>query len=255
MMKNRTCRCHGTSSGCGLRQGFGDRRFAGAGLVSSLTVACLALLAASGQPPASNLGLLTEPGVRPPVHGVFYGVPSPGARPGVLVLHGSGGLRPEYHTYASDLSRSGYVVLLVDLFVETGPVAVGSDRRLTSWTTWEETVRNAVSCLRQQPGVDGNRLGVVGFSRGAWLAFTTLGNAQDIRAIVDYYGVGTQPLDWQARGPAVLMLSGTDDTFADPAFVSRVAAGLRAAGRPAVRRATADAAERTRAFLEKFLRQ
>lgn len=219
--------------------------------------------------------LLSESGVRPALVGAIYRPPDRTNAPGVLVLHGSAGLRPAYHTYASDLSRAGYVVLVINLFADTGPAEAGSDVRLALWPRWEETVRSAVGYLRRLSGVDSGRMGVVGFSRGAWLAFTTLGNAPDVLAIVGYYGVGTQPLRWEAGGPAVLLLYGKDDQYANPAFVSDVAAGIRAAGRavdlhtydnvchgfnfiengtPSVRLATEDARARAFSFLARYLR-
>jgi dienelactone hydrolase len=245
-------------------------------LIANVVLASIVTAGTADGQTLPNVRLLSQPGVRPSLVGAVYRPPGQKVAPGLLVLHGSAGLRPEYHTYAAKLSQAGYVVLLIDYFADTGPAGAGSDKRLASWSTWEEIVRTAASYLRHLPGVDGDRMGIVGFSRGAWLAFTTLGNAPDIRAIVCYYGVGTQPLRWDARGPSVLMLYGREDQYAGPAFVSEVAAGLRAAGRSvdahiydnvghsfnlsasddsAVRQATTDAEARARAFLARHLKQ
>ena len=244
-------------------------------LLTTLVLVSLVRSAVGGQAGYTSLELLSAPGVRPQVRGIIYSRPSTGVRPGLLILHGSAGLHAGYHACASDLSEAGYVVLLVDLYAETGAVEVGSTRRLEAWATWQATVRNALGVLRKAPGVDPSRIGIVGFSRGAWLAFTTAGNAADVRAIAAYYAVGTQPTEWQAGGPAVLLLYGDKDQYADAAFVERVAAGLRDAGRRVdlkvyggaghgfnfatsddsnVLLATRDADRRLRAFLAEQLR-
>jgi len=218
---------------------------------------------------------LTPPEIKPPVFGKVYVPDTTRQQPGVLLLHGSAGLSANYYQYADTLSREGFVVLLVDLYAETGSIPAGAPRRFEFWAIWQEIVKNSIRYLKDIPWILPHGLGIVGFSRGAWLALTTVSSFPEVKAIVDYYGVGKQSLaPFLNNMPPLLILHGENDSFAKPAFVESIYNQLKAHNRsvelhiyPEVghgfnflqpdnvhyQQATSDAYQRVVSFLKKYL--
>lgn len=153
--------------------------------------------------------------VSPAVWGVLEVPQAAGPHPGVLVLPGAAGWRPWYAEVASALADSGFVTLALDYYAETGGAAVGSDEKLGKWPTWKATVRNAVEYLRGLPSVANRPVGLVGYSRGAFLAVSTAASASGVQAVVDFSGGGgggTDSLAQEVRGfPPLLILHGDAD--------------------------------------------
>lgn len=108
----------------------------------------------------------------------FYPAPAGGARPAVLVLGGSeGGLGSEMTAYAKALQAEGYAALHVGY--HRGP---GMPPTLENVPL--ETFDKAIDWLKAQPGVDGSRLAVVGWSRGSEAAQLEAARYPEIRAVV-----------------------------------------------------------------------
>src|ERR1700712_5500137 len=95
--------------------------------------------------------------------------------PAVLFLHGADGLSyaEGYHLAARAISASGYHVAFRHFLDRTGDRRVAYSRLRQDFPLWATTVQDAVSWLASQPGVDPDRLGIVGVSLGAALAFET----------------------------------------------------------------------------------
>jgi dienelactone hydrolase len=167
----------------------------------------------------SRESLPTVRSLRPGLFGEMFYSGNDRDYPAVIILHGSGGLTQDYREYASRFVQEGYAVLLIDFYAETGSADAGSEKRFGLWDTWQKTLKNGVDYLKELPNIDKNRIGIIGFSRGAWLALTTISSIPDVKALVDYYGVGRQPLDSIANVPPILMLYGGMDSYADSSFV------------------------------------
>jgi carboxymethylenebutenolidase len=120
-----------------------------------------------------------------------------------------------YADAAKALADSGFVTLALDYYAETGGAAVGSDEKLRKWPQWKETVRNAVEYLQALPSVSGRPIGLVGYSRGAFLAVSVASSVSGVRAVVDLFGGGgggTDSLEHEARDfPPLLILHGEAD--------------------------------------------
>ena len=93
------------------------------------------------------------------VNGRLYRGLGDGPHPGVLVLHGGGGAGGYEREYAALLAEHGYTALCVEYFGAPGV----RDELLTIPL---ETFQTAAEWLLQRPDVAGDRVGVVGFSRG-----------------------------------------------------------------------------------------
>ncbi|MGD2154370.1 MAG: dienelactone hydrolase family protein [Gemmatimonadales bacterium] len=158
---------------------------------------------------------LSGPGVSPAVWGVLETPEAPGPHPGVVLLPGAAGWRPAYAEAARVLADSGFVTLALDYYAETGSAGAGSEEKLRKWPQWQATVRNAVAYLQALPSVSGRRVGLVGYSRGAFLAVSVASSAPGVAAVVDYFGGGgggTESLAEEVRDiPPLLILHGESD--------------------------------------------
>ena len=94
-----------------------------------------------------------------------------GPFPAVVILHSCAGMGPHVRGWMGELAARGFASLAVDSFTNRGggvclqPVYVPA--------TVEEMVDDAMAALeelRARPGIDGNRIAVVGFSYGAGAA-------------------------------------------------------------------------------------
>ena len=102
-------------------------------------------------------------------------------RPGVVLCHDYGAGRDQLLSpLAVNLVEAGYDVLLFDFrghgTSEDSPVSMGPIETAD--------VIAAVDCLRQQPGVDGERIGVLGFGMGGYAGILAAQRSEQIRCVV-----------------------------------------------------------------------
>lgn len=138
------------------------------------------------------------------------------SRPAVLLLHGADGLTfaEGYRLAARTIAALGYHVAFVHYLDRTSDRRVAYTRLRQDFPLWAETVRDAVAWLADQPGIDAQRLGIVGISLGAALAFTTAMTEPRVRAIVDYFGPLPDELARERpRLPPTLILHGSADAI------------------------------------------
>ncbi|GEP07850.1 dienelactone hydrolase family protein [Methylobacterium oxalidis] len=134
--------------------------------------------------------------------------------PAILLLDGADGLTfaDGYRLAARTIAASGYHVAFLLYLDRTGDRRVAYSRLRQDYPLWAATVRDAVSWLASQPSVDSNRLGIVGVSLGAALAFETAASDLRIKAIVDYSGPLPEGYAMrQPRLPRTLILHGASD--------------------------------------------
>lgn len=184
-----------------------------------------------------------QPLLRP--HDAIFRPRGEGPFPAIVLLHGCLGVRSKDTRWAERLRDGGYVALVVDSMTGRGLTTLDQRRNVCSgWTLWGGTraadVRASLAYLRTVPFVDGSRLGVIGFSHGAWAALDLLASAaaEDVaglRAVIGFYpycGVASRAR-WfgvQLDVPTLLLLAG-DDRFVSPdqcrSLAERAAAGGR----------------------------
>lgn len=159
--------------------------------------------------------LLSSPGATPAVWGVLEKPRAPGAHPGVVILPGSFGWRPAYAQVARALADSGFTALALEYMAETGRDSLPNQRR-TMRPRWQAAIRGAVVFLARQPSVDSTGIGLVGYSRGAFLALSVASSLPSVRAVVDFFGgidPSVQSLEEQLRNfPPLLILHGDSDS-------------------------------------------
>ena len=141
--------------------------------------------------------------------------------PALIVLGGSeGGLSEYADLIASMLAARGYATLALAYF-GVGTLPPGLSRIPL------EYFEHAIGWLREQAGVDPERIGVVGVSRGAELALLLGSRWPEIKAVVSYVGTGYVHAEfvgpgsdlavsaWTWRGEAIPHQSSFDMTEAE----------------------------------------
>jgi carboxymethylenebutenolidase len=196
--------------------------------VTRLLALPLALTACSSSPSPHRL---TGAGITPAVWGVVELPAAPGPHAAVILLPGSYGWRPDYARFAKAFADSGFVALAVDYYAETGRGSTPAEER-AHWPAWQATVRNAVTYLEATPAVAGRPIGLVGYSRGAFLAISVADSAPPIGAVVDFYGGGSDadPPSHRIQFPPLLILHGEADTEVPVALAHRLYDRMRAGG-------------------------
>lgn len=158
--------------------------------------------------------ILSKPDLVPAVHGVLVKPEKPGTYPAVIILYGAHGWRPEYISIAKELADSGFIALVLDYYAVTNKDPLQTDVGLM-WPKWEAMIRSAVTFLLEDSSVKEGSVGLIGYSRGAFLAISSASSIPEVRAVVDYFGGGSSEkdvLESQVRNfPPLLILHGEKD--------------------------------------------
>jgi carboxymethylenebutenolidase len=118
-------------------------------------------------------------------------LPTDNARrwPAVLGLHGSGGSAERMAEPAALLAEQGFAVYVLHYFERTGTTEAADKATIVRhFFPWAKTVWDAVSFVADQPRVDAERIGLLGFSLGAYLALSVSAMDPRIQAVVEFFG-------------------------------------------------------------------
>jgi carboxymethylenebutenolidase len=134
--------------------------------------------------------------------------------PTVIGLYGFGGGHISMSEPAGQLAEQGFAVYVLHYFDRTGQVEPEKSALVMNFPVWMKTLWDAVSVVEQQPSVDPQRIGLVGFSLGGYLA--VCGSAIDprIKAVVEFFGGLPKEMKlFMRRLCPTLILHGKDDTI------------------------------------------
>lgn len=155
-----------------------------------------------------------------------------GRRPAILLLHGSDGLtrRTRYETPATALAAAGYTVFLPHYFERTGDRRAAYRDLRPKFPVWLQAIEEAVDYAVRQPGVDRDRVGVVGASLGGALALALSTQDPRIRAVVNFFGYVPDGFQQARRLAPTLTLHGDADRLVPVRNAYEIDALLRARG-------------------------
>lgn len=114
-----------------------------------------------------------------------------GKYPTVVMLYGSGGMNvggPLFRETAKALALQGYVVYLPHYFEKTGTERASGEDYVKNFAPWMRAISDTIDYAKNQANVDGKRLGLIGFSLGAYLSLSVASVNSEIKAVVEYFG-------------------------------------------------------------------
>jgi len=127
-----------------------------------------------------------------------------GPFPGVVVIHEIFGLNDNIRGIASRFAEEGYAALAVDLFSNRSralcmvQLIQGMLFRPLNNSMLSD-LQYAFAFLQKQPGLDANRIGVVGFCMGGGYALQLAVTTQGMKVASVFYGAAPKPLEAFAR--------------------------------------------------------
>ena len=133
--------------------------------------------------------------------------------PAVIGLHGSGGGHASMSEPARLLAEQGFAVYVLHYFDRTGTVEIdGLQTIFVHFPVWMKTLWDAVSFVARQPQVDPERIGLLGFSLGAYLALSASAIDARVQAVVEFFGGMPKEMKFFTRRLCpVLILHGEQD--------------------------------------------
>ncbi|HLW02235.1 MAG TPA: dienelactone hydrolase family protein [Ktedonobacterales bacterium] len=170
----------------------------------------------------------------------YLALPAKGTGPGVVVLHAWWGLNDFFKSFCNRLAQEGFVVLAPDLHHGKIAATVEEARQLVSALESDggerasKDVAAAIAYLRGHSAVQGQGIGVVGFSMGGWYAYSmSCARPADVAAVVAFYGTGNPEADYSAARAVYLGQYVEHDEWEEDQYVDQLEAKLRADGREA----------------------
>ena len=131
----------------------------------------------------------------------FFVMPEgPGTFPGLVVIHEIFGLNDNIREIARQFADQGYAALAVDLFSNRNRALCMMQlvhgmmfRPLNNPVVSD--LKSTIAFLQQQPGVDPNRIGAVGFCMGGGYALQLAVTDKGMKAASAFYGAAPKPLE------------------------------------------------------------
>ncbi len=169
-----------------------------------------------------------------------YDDASKGKRPGVLVIHEWWGHNEHARNAATKLARAGYVAFALDMYGK-GKVATHPEdaKAFMSEATKDPEVKKArfdaaMEYLKQQPQVDGERVGAIGYCFGGGVALDMARAGEPLRAVATFHGVlkpSGEPAKKGVFQPrSILVQTGGKDPMVTKDQVQQLEQEMKAAG-------------------------
>ncbi len=163
---------------------------------------------------------------------------SPGPYPAVVIIHEWWGVNDHMKDIAQRFVREEFVALVPDLYTRMGNKvtkdAQEAAKLMESLQSQQvlKDLNGATRYIKQQPFVDPEKVGVVGFCMGGTFALMMAAHNSDVKASAAFYGQ-VPPIDSLKYLVApVLYIYGEQDGWITKAEVARLEQGLKQFGRP-----------------------
>lgn len=152
---------------------------------------------------------VTIPGGTPGLNGYLAYPSGSGPFPGVVVIHEAYGLNDDIRDIARRLANEGYAALAVDLFAGRSQVICmfrffGGMLFNSLHHGGINDLRTALTFLQNQPVVNKERLGALGFCLGGNFAVSWACTEDRLKVIAPFYGLNPRPLEAVARACPVV---------------------------------------------------
>lgn len=186
-----------------------------------MTIICALVLTYPCTATASNQSDVrfagTDPGLAGPLAGTLIEPAGTGPFPAVVLLHGCGGVSKRDMKWASRMTDWGFAVLHLDSLSPRGLKSICADPSQLSDSVRAKDAHAARTYLASRPSIRPDRIGVVGWSHGAWTTLATVHEEQAqpstaaFQAAVAFYPYCPDSLR-NTRSP-LLILIGERDTW------------------------------------------
>jgi dienelactone hydrolase len=101
--------------------------------------------------------------------------------PVVLLVHGSGGVGANIHYWVAELNKLGIATFAIDSFTGRGVKDTVTDQSQVSNFTMVFDAYRALEILAKHPGIDRDRIAIMGFSKGGIVAlYSSMQRFQDM---------------------------------------------------------------------------
>ena len=186
------------------------------GIVAILTALLLAGGTASGADSTATMVELESPLVHPqPLQGLLRRPTGPGRFPAIVLLHScNGNWRKLDERWGRRIATWGYVTLTVDSF---GPRGIDNTCGNGTPADMAFDAYRALDFLVRQHAVDSDRVAVLGFSQGGWLALSSVeqgvvehSSSNKFRAAAAFYP-NCRTIQGNLTVPALIMIGELDD--------------------------------------------
>ena len=133
--------------------------------------------------------------------------------PAVIALHGSNGMSESFSDQpARMLAGSGFAVFLLHYFERTGTAYPSKQEMHDLFPEWMAAITDAMAYVNELHQVQKDRVALIGFSLGAFLALSVGTTDPRVKAVVDFCGGLPEELANQcAQMPPTLILHGEED--------------------------------------------
>jgi carboxymethylenebutenolidase len=162
----------------------------------------------------------------------YLSLPKTEKGPGVLVLHAWWGLTDFFKGLCGRLADQGFVSLAPDLYHGATASTIEEAKNLRSKlksTIVAKEVTGALEYLSSHPAVNGNKVGVMGFSLGAYYALgLAVLKPNDVSAVVIFYG--TRAANYSKTEAAFLGHFAEDDKWAPVKKIRQLESSIRSGG-------------------------
>lgn len=155
-------------------------------------------------------------------------------RPAVVLLYGANGLAADrpYGRLAAQLKARGILTFIPEFFDAVDGESLSEKSRPRHFPRRQEIILDGFEYLRSLPGVDRGRMGVIGFSLGAFHACAIASQDRSLKALVSVAGGMPRHLENRKPNwlPPTLIVHGSADTIVDPSRARALAAAAARLG-------------------------